>query len=110
MAVSGCAIGGEIAKALGLPPETTDIQINIGLDEAVSVICRFYPSEAGIRAVTQTLARYHLYPADGDPVSPADAQAREYDRQVHEGPDRRQRARERLLFRPEPSGEAPQGS
>src|SRR5262245_24843484 len=99
MAVSGFAIGGEIAKALGLPPETTDIQINIGLDEAVTVVCRFYPSAAGLQQVLETLRRYHLQEADGPPFNEADAQARAYDREVHEGPARRRRLRETLLFR-----------
>lgn len=62
MAVTGMHIGGEIATALGLPKETTDIVISIGLDSPVAVICRYFPSEEALQAMAAIIARYHLEP------------------------------------------------
>lgn len=67
MAVTGMHIGGEIARALGLPRETTDIVINVGLDEPISVTCRFYPDEDAMRAMMAVITQFQLVPAADAP-------------------------------------------
>ena len=47
-----------------LPRGTTLIQIRIGLDEAVKVICRYYPDEEAGLKLYEVFQRYHVVPAD----------------------------------------------
>jgi hypothetical protein len=60
MAVIGNAIGPAMIEALGLPPETTRIEIFIGVNEVVEVACRFCPSADGMEKVAAILKRYTL--------------------------------------------------
>jgi hypothetical protein len=60
MGVTGNAIGPAIIQALGLPPETTRIELFIGVNEVVEVACRFYPSADGMAQVAAILKRYTL--------------------------------------------------
>ena len=64
--IPGSAIGAELIQALGLPAETTLLQIRIAIDEPVEVLCRYYPSGARMTQVLQVLQRYHCVP-DGPP-------------------------------------------
>jgi hypothetical protein len=63
-AMTGMDIGGKIAEALGLPPETNLIQIRIGLNEVVEVIVRYYPDQSAMDALYQVFQRFHVIPAD----------------------------------------------
>ena len=67
MAVSGLQIGKHLQEALGLPAETNLIQIRIGLDEAVEVLCRYYPTREAMERCVHVLQTYQLVPV-GDPV------------------------------------------
>jgi hypothetical protein len=63
-AITGMDIGGEIARTLGLPLGTNLIQICIGLDEAVEVICRYFPDAEAAERLLQVFRRYRVVPAD----------------------------------------------
>ena len=62
--ISGFTIGASVAEALGLPKGTNLIQIRIGLDEAVEVICRYYPDMEAAERLLQVFRRYRVIPAD----------------------------------------------
>jgi hypothetical protein len=96
VAVSGYGIGIEIQQALGLPPETSCIDIHIGLNEVVEVTCSYYPSEDAVRKVLTILQRYNLVEKEGPAVSPEHAAARERDHEVHGRASRLRRLREQL--------------
>jgi len=103
-AITGVGIGIEIARALGLPPETTDIQINIGMETPVTVVCRYYPDAAAMERVLAIVRRYHLHEVElPPPVSPEHAAARERDREIHDRIGRLERLRARSIFHDEPS-------
>mgnify|MGYP003578272720 CR=1 FL=1 len=67
MAVTGMRLGGEIQEALGLPQDTPGILINIGLDEPITVWCRYFPSEEAMRSLVATLSPYQLIPGPDMP-------------------------------------------
>ena len=67
MVIPGYGIGKDLQEALGLPKETNLIQIRIGLDEPVEVLCRYYPNAEALARVVHVLQAYHLVPV-GTPV------------------------------------------
>lgn len=95
MAVPGMHLGGQLAQALGLPPETTDILINIGLDEPISVLCRYYPSAEALRAAMAVITKYQLVASDEEVATDAFA------------PEQRQRLFRQSLLRGEAGVESP---
>ena len=95
MAVTGIHLGGQLAKALGLPSETTDILINIGLDEPISVLCRYYPSEEAMRAAMAIMTQYRLVASEEEVATDAFA------------PEQRQRLFRQSLLRGEAGIESP---
>jgi hypothetical protein len=66
MAITGYNIGKALQQALSLPKETTLIQITVGLDSAVEVLCRYYPDEAAMQRCAQVLAHFELVPKPGE--------------------------------------------
>lgn len=62
--ITGMDIGGQLAEALGLPRGTNLIQIRVGLDEVVEVICRYYPDAEAVERMYAVFRRYHVIPAD----------------------------------------------
>jgi hypothetical protein len=60
MAMPGYGIGGELARLLQLPPETTYIQITFGLDAPVEVTCRYYPNADTVGPLLQLMQQFHL--------------------------------------------------
>ena len=96
MAISGFSIGIEIQEALGLPQETTHIEIYIGLDKPVEVVCAASPNAEGMAKVLAILKRYNLVEKEGPPVSDAHAAARQRETDAQGRRARVRRLREQL--------------
>jgi hypothetical protein len=96
MAIPGYAIGRDIAQALGLPAETTLIQITVGLDAAVEVLCRYFPTQEATAQAVQLLQHYHLVPV-GAPVDASDDPPLRQDGQAAEAERLRQTVQRPLL-------------
>ena len=63
--ITGMDIGAQIIQALGLPKETSLIQIRIGVNEVVEVICRYYPTNEDLGNMLPILQSYHVVPNGG---------------------------------------------
>ena len=70
--ISGMDIGKSIQVALGLPPETRRIVIDIGLDEAVLISCEYYPNPEAVRRMQAVFERFGLkatrFPDEATPL------------------------------------------
>lgn len=50
-------IGAQIVEALGLPKETTNINIHFSPDSLVRVTCEILPDKEGLRRIFEILAK-----------------------------------------------------
>lgn len=62
----GKDIGVALCKALGLPRQTSRVDISVPADGLVEVVCRYYPSVEAMNGLIELLQRYRLE-ADGAP-------------------------------------------
>lgn len=50
----------DFITALGLPPETTFLQLTMAQAGIIEIQCRFYPSQAQVDSGLEVLRTYHL--------------------------------------------------
>lgn len=57
--MSAFALGGPLGKALGLPPDTQFISLEVPVEGRVTVLCRVIPDDAGMKALLAFLEQYN---------------------------------------------------
>lgn len=58
------AIGKLLVEALKLPPRTKNVDLRMHVNEAVSVICEYYPDRKSVETVVKHLALYEVREPD----------------------------------------------